>query len=177
MAFTVTLSTLDFLDATDVAAARMRASAKRGLNHANVRNRTVFTRLGDDIRGAASELAAAKWLGIEWSRSVNTFRFEADVGEDIDVRCTSRDDGRLILREKDHPYRWFVLVTGTPPVLLLRGYIRGSDAMRPQWWKDPHGYGGAWFVPQVALIPITPDGSVPPCLRQADRTTGVAAAG
>jgi len=172
--YEVRLSTLDFCDAVTVAAERMRQSAQRSLNHANVRSRPLFVRLGDEIRGTASELAVANWLGIPWSRSVDTFHFEADVAEDVDVRCTERHDGRLILRERDHPYRNFVLVTGTPPIMVLQGHIRGSDAMQPEWWRDPHGYGGAWFVPQTALIPVPPEGSVPPCLRQVSQNaTGV----
>jgi hypothetical protein len=166
MAYAVTLSTLDFLDATDVAVERMRASAKRGLCHANVRQRSLTTRLYNDLLGTSAELAVARWLGVEWSRSVNTFHGEADVGEDVDVRATDRDDGRLILREKDQPYRWFVLVTGNPPNIFLRGFIRGWDARQDEWYRNPQGYGAAWFVPQSALIPIQPDGSVPAYLRQ-----------
>lgn len=166
MACEVRLTLAEFLDATEVAVERMRASAKQCLNHANVRPRNTLTRLHDDALGACAELAVAKWLGIPWTRSVGTYHREADVGEDIDVRCTDREHGRLILRESDQPYRWFVLVTGSPPNMMLQGYIRAEDGMRPEWYRDPHGYGGAWFVPQVALTPITPDGVVPPCLRQ-----------
>jgi hypothetical protein len=73
MSCEVRLSTLEFCDAVDVAAARIRASAHRNLNHAKVRSRSMLTRLSDDIAGAAAELAVAKWLGIPWSRSVNTY--------------------------------------------------------------------------------------------------------
>jgi hypothetical protein len=167
MACEMRLSLDDFLDAVEVAVRRMRASNRRGLNHANVRQRSVITRLADEIRGAASELAVARWLGIEWSRSVNTFHCEADVGEDVDVRCTERSAGQLILRGTDHPYRQFVLVTGTAPNLLLRGHIRGEEAMLPRYAANPHDWGQAWFIPQWALEPIPPTGSVPACLRQA----------
>jgi hypothetical protein len=176
MACEVRLTLADFLDATEVAVERIRVSAKRGHNHANVRSRSTLTRLHDDTLGACAELAVAKWLGIQWSRSVGTYHIEADVGEDVDVRCTDRDNGSLILRENDQPYRTFVLVTGNPPNMSLRGYIRGEDGMRPHWWRDPNSYGGAWFVPQDALISITPDGVVPPCLRQYP-TAEVGAAG
>lgn len=171
MAFAVTLSTLDFLDATDVAVARMRASTKRSLCHANVRQRTLTTRLYNDVLGAASELAVARWLGVPWLRSVNTFHDQADVGEDVDVRSTDRREGSLILRDNDPPYRWFVLVTGVPPALSLNGYIWGADAMAPRWWRNAHGTSGAWFVPQSELIPIQPDGIVPLCLRQSATLT------
>jgi hypothetical protein len=171
MAREVRLSTLEFCDAVDVAAARIRASEHCGLKHANVRSRSMTTRLNDDVLGASAELAVAKWLGVPWSRSVNTFHSEADVGEDIDVRCTRHDHGALIVRDNDQPYRWLVLVTGAPPVLSVRGYVRGADAMSPHFWCNPHGYRGAWFVPQADLLPIPTDGIVPPCLRQPDALT------
>ncbi len=166
MAYSLALSTVEYLDATTVAVDRMRASTAAALNHANVRRRSLPVRLHNDILGAASELAVAKWLGIPWSRSVNTFTSEADVGEDIDVRATHRPGGSLILRQKDHPYRWFVLVTGEPPNMALQGYVHGTDAMLPEFWCNPRDYGGAWFVPQSALLPVPPDGQVPDCLRQ-----------
>jgi hypothetical protein len=167
MAFIVRLSELEFLDATQVAVERMRSSAKRGLSHATIRRkRSLTTRLRDDVLGACAELAVAKWLGVQWSRSVDTFHSEADVGEDIDVRCTTHDGGALIVRDNDQPYRWMMLVTGQAPVLSLRGYVRGSDAMTPQYWCNPHGYRGAWFVPQADLLPISADGAVPRELRQ-----------
>lgn len=171
MAFPVTLSTLDFLDATDVAVKRMRASAERGLCHANVRQRSLTTRLYNDVQGAASELGVARWLGVPWSRSVNTFHDDADVGEDVDVRSTEHRKGALILRDNDPPYRWFVLVTGVPPVLTLRGYMWGADAMAPHWWRNADGTRGAWWVPQGELLPISSDGVVPPCLRQKTSAT------
>jgi hypothetical protein len=59
------------------------------------------------------------------------------VGQDVDVRATDRVDGSLILREKDHPYHCYVFVTGSPPNMLLRGYIRGWDAMVPEFYCKP----------------------------------------
>jgi hypothetical protein len=98
---------------------------------------------------------------------VGTFTNVADVGDDLDVRSTPRHDGRLILREKDHPYRWFVLVTGEPPNMVLQGYVFGSNGMVPEYLADPHHWGRAcWMVPQAALLPVDPSGIVPPCLRQ-----------
>ena len=131
-----------------------------------MRNRTLTTRLFNDVLGAASELAVARWVGAEWSGSVNTFHDVADVGDDIEVRCSTNEHGALIVRLNDAPYRWFVLVTGPPPAMSIRGYLWGADAMAPKWWRNAHGYRGAWFVPQSELLPIQSDGSVPPCLRQ-----------
>ena len=150
-------------------------SAQRGHNAANVRQRDWFTRLRNDVNGAAAELAVAKFLGIPWSRSVGTFTSVGDVADDIDVRHTERAGGRLILREKDFPGRWVVFVTGSPPNLVLQGYIRAEDGMQPQWRANPHDWHPAWFLPASALLPIEASGEVPPCLRQPGSTRPLAA--
>ncbi len=165
MTYAVRLSVADFADAVDCASARMRASSRLHLNAATVRQRTLMTRLSNDVCGAAAEAAVSKWLAIPFSSSVNTFH-QADVADDIGVRHSERRNARLILRENDFPGHWYVLVVGTPPNMLIAGYIHGSDARQPQWLANPHGYAQAWMVPQSALLPVDPDGTVPPCLRQ-----------
>jgi hypothetical protein len=97
------------------------------------------------------------------------------VGENIQVRTTDRDDGRLILRERDFPGHWYVFVVGTPPVMSVRGYVYGCDAQRPEYSADPQDWGNAWFVSQRALLTIPPDGTVPLCLRQVAARTVVTA--
>jgi hypothetical protein len=32
--------------------------------------------------------------------------------------------------------------------------MKGSDAKRDEWWRNPHGHRPAWFVPQEALTPV-----------------------
>jgi hypothetical protein len=165
MGHQVALSTLDFIAATEGAVARMRASTEGGLDHAVNNRRDVFTRLGDDVRGACAELAVARWLGVRWDPQVNTFGRTADVAGSIEVRSTEHHDGHLILRHRDrvHADRWYVLVTGTPPVLFIRSFIRGRHGIQEQWRIRPEQ---RWHVPQRAMLHIAPDGSVPPRLRQ-----------
>ncbi len=170
MAYAVTLSLLDYLNAVEVAVARMRQSAQRGHNAANVRQRTWLTRLSTDVCGAAAGLAVARWLGIPWSKSVGTFHREADVGEDIDVRHTERHDGRLVLRRQDHPYRQFVLVTGTPPNMVLQGHCR-ARGHGPRILVRPQRFRRCLVRPVVQAYPdpprrqrsalSTPDGGSP----------------
>ena len=85
---------------------------------------------------------------------MNTFHSIADVGRNVEVRCTDLADGCLIVRANDAPERWYVLVTGKPPTFTVRGYIRGADARRPEYMRDPHGHRPAWFVPQSHLTPL-----------------------
>ena len=74
MAYAISLSTADFCAAVDVAAERMRQSARQNLCHSNVRSRPLFQRLRDEIYGCCAELAVARFVGVRWSKSVNTFR-------------------------------------------------------------------------------------------------------
>jgi hypothetical protein len=127
-------------------------------NHASTYQRDLMTRLREEIVGVCGEMAFCKGMRRFWSPSVNTFHAIADVGENIEIRSTDRDDGSLIIRENDDPDRWYVLVTGNPPEMTIRGCIRGADALQDQWLRNPHGHRLAWFVPQAALRPPKGEG-------------------
>jgi hypothetical protein len=76
----------------------------------------------------------------------------------FEVRATTRRDGRLIIRDNDHPDRPYVLAVGDPyavePVIELRGWLWGWEARRREWLRDPHGRRPCWMVPQSALRPV-----------------------
>lgn len=105
------------------------------------------------ILGALGEAAYAKTANRYWSGSVNTFK-DPDIGADVQIRTRSHDHYDLIVRDADADRDVFVLVTGGPSEFVIRGWIHGSDAKKPQWEKDYGGHGKAWFVPQSALHPI-----------------------
>lgn len=147
----VTLTAREFAMAVDVGMQRLVASTEAGHNHASTYQRTFLKRLEEETVGACGEIAFSKAFGHYWSPSVNTFHNVADVGRDIEVRATRRDDGSLIVRNNDADDRWFVLVTGEPPVMTIRGRILGEDAKKPEYLRDPHGHRKAWFVPQEDL--------------------------
>lgn len=100
--------------------------------------------------GAVGELAFAKYREIPWDESVDTYHGTPDVGG-VEVRATTYEDGHLVIRDNDADDRIFVLVTGSAPEVEIRGWIRGADAKRDEFLRDPHGYRQAWFVPQDAL--------------------------
>jgi hypothetical protein len=110
-------------------------------------------RLEDETLGACGELALALALGKPWAGTVGTFHDEPDVSG-LDVRTTTREDGSLIIGSRDPVDRYVVLVTGQPPTLTIRGYLKAADARRAEWVRDPGGLGPAWFVPQSALHPF-----------------------
>jgi hypothetical protein len=107
-----------------------------------------------DIEGAMAELAAAKALGMYWPATVDTFK-GPDIGDDIQVRWTKYNDGRLLYRNADSTDEYYVLVTGCAPGYEVRGWILGAHARRDEWADNPGGMGRAYFVPQSHLQPIS----------------------
>lgn len=147
----VSLSTWEYKAAVDLANARMAISNDRNLNHSSTYARTYAERVREEVVGACGEMALCKAMNWFFSPTVNTFHNTADVYDRWEVRATERSDGSLIVRDNDNEERWYVLVTGDPPVMTIRGYILGADARRDEWLRNPHGHRPAWFVPQSAL--------------------------
>lgn len=108
-----------------------------------------------DIEAACSEAAVAKWRGLWWSGNVGMLAVK-DVGN-VQVRHTTRPNGRLILHSRDLDDDVFVAVTGWAPVYAIHGWLRGHEGKQQQYWDDPTGTGRpAYFVPQDRLHPIGP---------------------
>jgi hypothetical protein len=110
-----------------------------------------------DIEGVAAEMAYCKYRGIEWRPT--TFH-EADVGDNVQIRHTERDDGSLIFKPRDKKLsdHWFVLVTGKDGRYDVAGYMKGRDCMRDEWLRSPYGEKStAWFAPKTALCKFPGD--------------------
>jgi hypothetical protein len=105
------------------------------------------------IEGACGEAAVAKWSGQYWGGDTCTFK-AGDIGQRVQVRTRSRHDYDLIVREDDHDDHAFILVTGSAPTLVLRGWIWGGAAKLPQFLKAYGGRPAAYFVPQSELRPM-----------------------
>jgi hypothetical protein len=106
-----------------------------------------------DIEGVCAEYAVAKALGRYLDPAVTHLDTRnGDVGK-AQVRSTRYDNGHLLLHETDDPADYFVLVTGAGGTYTIRGWIKGADGMRRDWWEER---GGRWafFVPQSALQPM-----------------------
>lgn len=147
----VTLTLPEFWTCVATGLLRFAISEGRGLNHASTYSRTWMQRLGEEITGACGERAFCKARDIHWDSSVNTFHHEPDAGDRWEVRATRRANGSLIVRDNDPPDRLYVLVTGEPPHMVVRGWMRGSEARSDAYARNPNGYRPAWFVPQSAL--------------------------
>ena len=151
----IKLNHWEYKACVDLANARMAISNDKRMNHASTYNRTYAERMVEEIVGAAGEMAVCKAKGWYFSPSVNTFHNIPDVGDAVEVRATARDNGSLIVRDNDADNRWFVLVTGEPPSMTIRGRILGRAAKRDEFLRDPGGHRQAWFVPQSRLYPVS----------------------
>lgn len=156
----VSISPEEFVRCAAVGMRRFASSSAKGHNHASTYERSFYLRLEEETVGAVGEYAFCKYLGVAWDESVDTYHNVPDVGS-VEVRATRLDVGSLIVRDNDADDRVFVLVTGTPPQVEIRGWIRGGDAKRPEFSRNPNAYRQAWFVPQRALGRLKGDLAVP----------------
>lgn len=106
-----------------------------------------------DIESAAAEMAVAKGLGVYWTAVAGRpENLPGDCGQ-YQVRSTTRENGCLILHDRDADDDVFVLVTGQVPMFTLRGWIRGAEGKNPLYLSPGDGRP-AYFVPQHALMTL-----------------------
>lgn len=105
---------------------------------------------GREINGACAELAVAKKLGLYWGGMWRRTSFSLpDVGV-LEVKHCDRSNGCLIVQREAPDETLYVLVTGVPPALTIRGYRRAGEAKLEQWWRADVPKP-AYFVPQREL--------------------------
>jgi hypothetical protein len=76
----------------------------------------------------------------------------AENGDHYQIRHTQRPNGRLIVRRRDKDGDTFVLITGEGDTFYIVGWIKGVDAKKDEWVKDPNGRNEpVYFVPQQKL--------------------------
>jgi len=146
----VYISEEEFWWCAKVGRLRWRSSSEKGLNHASTYTRSYLERQWQETEGCVGELALCKYLGKPWPASVDTFHRLPDVYGG-DVRATWRKDGCLVIRDNDPDDRRFALVTGSAPVVEIRGWLFAGDCKQDRWLRNPHGHRASWFVPQEAL--------------------------
>ena len=102
------------------------------------------------VIGAQAELAVARFLGVEWEATINTFKAPDVLG--CQVRCRSRYGYDLLIRRDDKDAEPYVLVVGTGPFYIV-GWIYGHEAKRDEWLAEHGKRERAYFVPKDALRP------------------------
>jgi hypothetical protein len=139
----------EYAMASEIGRLRQLAAIRRGSP-----DKHGFEGLGwsEHIEGACGELVVARYLGIYWNGSVDTFK-SPDLGANIQVRTRASHTYELIVRPNDADDDIFVLVTGKCPVYRLRGFLRGSEAKMGEYSQKHGGRPEAFFVPHARLRP------------------------
>ena len=147
----VTLTSSELLSAGSIGLARHAKSIKRGQPDCHGYGGDSGWSL--HIEGACGELAAAKASGRYWPATIDSFKNGDDVSG-FQVRTRSKHEWDLIIRDDDKDDRIFVLVTGQAPRYAVRGWIRARDGKKDEHVREHGSRPSAWFVPQVALLPM-----------------------
>lgn len=107
----------------------------------------------NDVESCCAEFAVAKATGLLWHFELasKTKDVVADVGWDVQVRWTRRDDGSLIVYKRDRPDQVYVLVIGQAPNFRVVGWLPGAEAQNEAWWGRKTKDNYAYWVPQGAL--------------------------
>lgn len=145
------------------------ALAQETANKRNAENRRVNRRDGKvlsnsldiDLQGARSELAVARALNLKWDGAFladEVWKVWKTTGCDVqnlEVRSTLHQNGRLILHPKDKDEAPYILVIASKhPTYQLVGWCFGREGKIQEYWHDV-GYGRpCYFVPRNKLKKI-----------------------
>jgi hypothetical protein len=135
----IALTEEEFIDACGVGEIRHReaiAQGKRDNHGLREEDRVDYHRVG-----AAGECAAAKALGVPWTRTINTFKLP-DLSTNIQVRTRPYKSGwaqDLQVRPGDKDAEIFVHVVQQVSLVQFRihGWLYGQEAKRPSAWTRP----------------------------------------
>ena len=98
-----------------------------------------------------AEIAVARYFTIpNFKPTIDTFKREADVGSQIEVKWTLWQDGHLILNGSDRPQDVAILVVNKAPNYVLAGWIPIAMAKREKYLRGD----GSYWIPQTDLQPI-----------------------
>jgi len=132
---------------------RYTESRKQNLEH-NPPLKDTDDPLKNEFEGALAETAFAKEAKIPYTGDINTFK-NPDVGF-TQQKGTTVEWGSLIVRPNDKGEDAYVLVILLPNnKFRIVGWLRGKDARRDEWIKNPDNRGAAHFVHQRDLHPIS----------------------
>lgn len=153
VAVPVTLEPYEYSTASSVGARRVVTAIYR--NSANQHGFRKGHGWEEHIEGACAEMAVAKHFDIYWDGSNGTYKLP-DLSGLMQVRWTPYTTGKLIVRPVDDDYCKYVLVTGSCPNYVIRGYMQGVVAKNAKW-LDNFGDSGrpeTYAIPQSELYDI-----------------------
>lgn len=99
-----------------------------------------------------AEMVVAKYFGLtSFDPADSEFKKTADVGSRIEVKWTKYDAGALIIGDSDRNTDIAVLVTGTSPTYVIKGWIPVVVAKNQRWRRRDQP---TFWVEQYNLHPI-----------------------
>ena len=129
------------------------ASINAVSDHPNraVRNLNFHEYVSEMSESVGSEIAVAEYFGIKnFIPTNNTYKRQADIGTQIEVKWTKYTDGSLIIGKTDRLNDVGVLVVGRSPVYYICGWIPVIMARKAKY----HNHDGSHWVGQKDLFPI-----------------------
>ena len=152
----VTLTWYEAQIAVDCGVRRNMSSWQRGDKHkAGYKPKDLFD---VSIKAAAAEIAVAKFFGVYWDGSVDTFKSQSDIpNHNIEVRLSLTVPPHLIVRPHDPEDRRYVLVQsgwvhGERPKFKMLGWMWGHEAKNERYLTDNgNGRPPAYFLPVSQL--------------------------
>jgi len=153
MAVEVRLSDAHKVQAWDEAERRQTQNQLQGRRPRNRGASTGAKALSHHLYGAAGEIAAAIYLGLEDHLFLDKepVKNSRDLPCDIDVKCRPNHDWDLLVQLDDDPTKNFVLVTIQSKVILIQGWISGKDAMAKGQIKEYAKGRPAYAVDKLLL--------------------------
>jgi hypothetical protein len=112
---------------------------------------SIFDALEIHTIGALAELKVSHWLGSNQAMTHATFKDDADIGKDIEVRAIRKREGRLVYRDNDAPDRRYILTYVSRSNVELLGWLEGYNAIEMGIRDNPRDGKPAWFVTQDKL--------------------------
>ena len=143
------------LTATELYVATQVGMMRRLASRQNGNNKNLHAYKSDwatDVAGACAELAVAKFYGVHWNMSVNSFKLP-DLSNGWEVRSADKENHCLIVRDNDDGERIYIFVLSiVPNTFRLVGSKKGADCKTKEFFRPENDAGGdAWFVPQDQL--------------------------
>ena len=148
------------LDANDLRTVELFAHIKtsKSSQYSQKNNEYVDTQkvFANQRLGVASEVAAAKALGIFYNGNLHTPLEKGDLASNIEVRATKHRDGYLTLRKGDLDTSKFILVIANDELTEFRiaGWILGILGKKEQYYRLQGSTIETFNVPQSKLQPI-----------------------
>ena len=118
---------------------------------------------GNSVEGALGEFAVAKFLGL-YPSGIEGYD-ATDVGRHYEVRTRPEEFHQLVLKKKDKPDKYYILVQGSYGEYTIRGWISAYEVFtHPEWYHNNSGRTTeSYWVPHENLYSISTLPTEAPC--------------